>query len=175
MFTAAGFAKTWNYIALFKQGLVCTIALSLLTVLFGFVLALLLAIMRLSDVRPFRSLGLTKDGRLREQGFLTTLSRFNPVSFIATVYVEIFRATPMLVQLFMVYYVAFANVSLPTFKLFGFIRFDRFLPGVVASSPLTADRPKPPVLWVCLRFRTCATSFCLRLSRTSCPPSPMNS
>ena len=70
--------------------------------IFGFVLALLLAIMRLSNVRPFRFLGLTKDGHLREQGVLMVLSRFNPLSFIATVYVEVFRATPMLVQLFMI-------------------------------------------------------------------------
>ena len=62
--------------------------------IFGFVLALLLAIMRLSNVRPFRFLGLTKDGHLRDGGFLMVLSRFNPVSFIATAYVEIFRSTP---------------------------------------------------------------------------------
>ena len=99
MFTAAGFERTWEYIDLFKEGLICTVSLSLLTVIFGFVLALLLAIMRLSNVRPFRFLGLTKDGHLREQGVLMVLSRFNPLSFIATVYVEVFRATPMLVQL----------------------------------------------------------------------------
>ena len=134
MFSAAGFAKTWQYIDLFKQGLVCTVALSALTVFFGFFLALLLAVMRLSDFRPFRGLGLDADGKLREEGFLTTLSRFNPINFIATVYVEVFRATPMLVQLFIIYYVVFANITLPGFKIFGFIRFDRFLPGVVALS-----------------------------------------
>ena len=134
MFTAAGFATAWEYISLFQQGLVCTISLSLLTVVFGFILALILAIARLSDIRPFRSLGLTADGHLREQGFLTLLSRFNPLSFLATVYVEVFRATPMLVQLFIVYYVLLADVPMPSFKLFGFIRFERFFPGVVALS-----------------------------------------
>lgn len=132
MFTAAGFARTWEYIELFKQGLLCTVSLSLLTVVFGFILALILAVMRLSNICPFRALGLTKDGHLREQGFLFMLSRFNPVSLIATVYVEVFRATPMLVQLFIIYYVVFGNVDLPAFKLFGSIRFERFLPGVVA-------------------------------------------
>ena len=134
MFTAAGFEKTWEYIGLFKEGLVCTISLSLLTVIFGFILALVLAIMRLSDFRPFRALGLTQDGRLREPGILTANSRVNPLDFLATAYVEIFRATPMLVQLFIIYYVVFGNVTLPGFKLFGTIRFDRFLPGVVALS-----------------------------------------
>ncbi len=132
MFTAAGFAKTWQYITLFKQGLITTISLSALTVFFGFILALLLATARLSDICPFRFLGLTPDGHLREQGFLTALSRFNPLNFLATVYVEVFRATPMLVQLFIIYYVVFGSVKLPTFNIFGFIPFDRFLPGVVA-------------------------------------------
>ncbi len=134
MFSSAGFAKTWQYIELFKQGLICTISLSVLTVIFGFILALILAIMRLSNFRPFKSLGLDADGHQKEEGFLAVLSRLNPLNLVATVYVEVFRATPMLVQLFIIYYVVFGSVSLPGYKLFGFIRFDRFLPGVVALS-----------------------------------------
>ena len=97
MFTAAGFEKTFAYIDLFKQGLICTVSLSALTVIFGFILALILAVMRLSDVCPLRFLALTKDGHLRDQGFVAAVSRFNPIRFLATVYVEVFRATPMLV------------------------------------------------------------------------------
>ena len=132
MFSISGFEKTFEYLDLFKQGLICTVSLSFFTVLFGFMLALVLAVMRLSDFRPFRSLALTADGHEKEEGFAAALSRFNPISFIATVYVEVFRATPMLVQLFIIYYVVFANVSFPTYKIFGFIRTDRFIPGVVA-------------------------------------------
>ena len=117
MFSAAGFAKTWEYIDLFKQGLVCTISLSFLTVIFGFIIALVLAIMRLSDFRPFRSLGLTKEGRLRSGGPLLAMSRFNPLDFIATAYVEILRSNPVMVQIFVIYYVAFNGVDLPSFKL----------------------------------------------------------
>ncbi len=134
MFTKAGFVKTWQYIELFRQGLICTVSLSLLTVIFGFILALFLAVLRLSNIRPFASLGLDRDGHLRDQGLRSKIAQFNPFSFIATVYVEVFRATPLLVQLFIIYYVVFGNVSLPGYKLFGFIRFDRFLPGVVALS-----------------------------------------
>ncbi len=132
MFTAAGFERTFEYISLFKQGLVCTVALSFFTVVFGFIFALLLSAMRLSDIRPFKALALDKDGRVLEEGALAAIGRFNPVSFIANVYVEIFRATPLLVQLFIVYYVLFADVSFPAYKLFGFIRSDRFIPGVIA-------------------------------------------
>ena len=133
MLSAAGFVKTWKYIELFKQGLICTVSLSALTVFFGFFLALLLAVLRLSNISVFRFLPRETQWYLRSKGGISyALSRFNPVSFLANVYVEVFRATPMLVQLFFIYYVVFADVTLPSFKIFGFIRFDRFLPGVVA-------------------------------------------
>ncbi len=133
MLTAAGFVKTWKYIELFKQGLVCTISLSALTVFFGFFLALALAVLRLSNINVFRFLSRESQWRLREKGgFAYAVSRFNPISFFANIYVEVFRATPLLVQLFFIYYVVFGDITLPAFKLFGFIRFERFLPGVVA-------------------------------------------
>jgi len=132
MLTQAGFAKTWQFIDLFKQGLVCTVALSALTVVFGFILALMLAVLRLSDLRPLKFLSVDKNGKVMDTGFAVFCRRFNPLSILASIYVEVFRATPMLVQLFVIYYVVFADITLPGFKIFGFIRFDRFLPGVVA-------------------------------------------
>lgn len=134
LITAEHFQMVAQYADLFKQGMVITILLSALTVLLGFFLALLLAIMRLSTFRPFRFLCMDKAGHLREQGILFTLSRFNPISFIATVYVEVFRATPMLVQLWLVYYLLFDKsvIDLPKVTMLGFIRMERFIPGVVA-------------------------------------------
>ncbi len=129
-----GFEKAWRYKDMFVDGLVCTVSLSALTVIFGFILALFLAVMRLSNWRPFKFLALDKDGHLRDNRFLVALSKFNPLSFIASCYVEVFRATPMLVQLFIIYYIVFANIPLPGFTFFGNIRFDRFFPGVVALS-----------------------------------------
>lgn len=108
LFSIAGFQKTWKYIELFKEGLICTLSLSALTVIFGFILALILALMRMSKFKPF--------------------------NIFAVSYIELFRATPMLVQLFIVYYVIFGAIKVPPYKLFGFIRFERFLPGVVALS-----------------------------------------
>lgn len=131
MVSASGFAKTWEYIELFRQGLITTVSLSALTVLFGFVLALLLAVMRLSNLSLARVLHIDRESPL-QKGALGAVLRFNPVSFLATAYVEVFRATPMLVQLFIVYYGLLGDVSLPSVKLFGFLRFDRFVPGVVA-------------------------------------------
>ena len=126
------FSKIIPYAQLFRQGMLVTILLSLFTVIIGFCIALVLALMRMSNVCPFRSLGLDKNGHLREGGFLALVSRFNPLSFLATAYVEILRSTPVIVQIFIVYYGVFSLIQLPSFQLFGFIKFDRFFPGVVA-------------------------------------------
>ena len=58
----SNFPKIAPYAQLFRQGLLVTVLLSAFTVAIGFVIALLLALMRLSNVRPFRFLGLDKDG-----------------------------------------------------------------------------------------------------------------
>lgn len=108
MLSVSGFQKAFEYIDLIKQGLICTLSLSALTVLFGFILALFLAICRLSNLKIAK--------------------------YLATIYVEVIRATPLLVQLFIVYNILLAGVSLPKFRMFGFIRFERFLPGVIALS-----------------------------------------
>ena len=132
--SAAGFEKVFQYASMFKEGMLCTVYLSLFTVVLGFLLALVLAVMRMSNFRPFRSLGLDQDGHLRDGGFLLALSKFNPISFIATVYVEVIRATPMLVQLFIVYQVVFNKnvINLPAVTVLGFLKLNRFLPGVIA-------------------------------------------
>ena len=133
MLSIEGFQSAFKYIQLFKEGLVCTVSLSAFTVLFGFILALALALMRMADFRPFRFLDNTQGGEGRT-GFVGALSRFRPLNFIASVYVEVFRATPLMVQLFIVYYILLAGLDLPSFKLFGLIRFERFVPGVIALS-----------------------------------------
>lgn len=107
MLTIKGFEKAFEYWQLFLQGVVCTISLSALTVLLGFILALLIATCRMGRSKILRA--------------------------ISTAYVELFRATPMVVQVFVIFYVVFDGVKvLPGLKLFGFIRFDRFFPAVVA-------------------------------------------
>lgn len=108
MVSIQGFQKTLAYLDLFLEGMGCTVLLSALTVLFGFILALVLTSARMTKIYPLR--------------------------WLATMYVEVMRATPMLVQLFVVYYVLLGDISLPSFKLFGFIRFERLVPGVIALS-----------------------------------------
>ena len=107
------FARLKPYAGMFAEGLAITVLLALFTVLIGFILALLLALMRMSNFRPFRALGLNRDGHLRDGGFLLTLSKFNPLSFIATAYVEVIRSTPMMVQILIIYLGVFSVIQLP--------------------------------------------------------------
>ncbi len=137
------FPKMLPYIQMFKDGLAVTVLLALLTVAIGFVLALALAGLRMSNFRPFLMLSHAapkafgfferdKEGNKLDSGFLYHLGRFNPLSFLATAYVEIWRSTPMVVQIMIIYYGVFSMIKLPAFTMFGSVRFDRFFPGVVA-------------------------------------------
>ena len=138
------FSVVASYAQMFQEGLVVTVLLSLFTVVLGFVLALILVLMRMSSFRPFLWLAhvfpgafgfFERDGSgmKRDSGFVYHLGRFNPLSFLATAYVEILRSTPVLVQIMIIYYGVFSTlIDLPAFKMFGFIRFNRFFPGVVA-------------------------------------------
>ena len=132
LITAEGFAKTFNFIKLIEQGLVVTVLLALLTVVIGFVLGIILALMRMTDIRPLRFLAYDRFGTPRKNRFLVFLSKFNPVSMIATIYVEVIRSTPVLVQIMLIYHGIFGMIDLPSFTFFGFISFERFFPGVVA-------------------------------------------
>ena len=128
----SNFSKIAPYAELFWQGLLVTVLLSLFTVVNGFCLALVLALMRMSNVRPFRFLGIDREGHQRERGVLVAISKFNPLDFLATAYVEILRSTPVIVQIFIIYFGVFGIIQLPNFQVFGFIKFSRFFPGVVA-------------------------------------------
>ncbi|MEG1686584.1 MAG: amino acid ABC transporter permease [Angelakisella sp.] len=124
------FAAMAPWLVYFQQGVIYTILLSLCTVAIGFVLALLLALMRISNLCPFRFLSKSNNS------FFRLLSRFNPISFLAGAYIEVFRCTPMLVQLYLIFFVVFGGNGLtaPEFTLFGFIQGGRFIPGIVALS-----------------------------------------
>ena len=90
----------------FVRGIEYTLLLAVVSVLLAVIPALLLAMMRLSKVKPVR--------------------------WFAGAYIAVFRSTPMLVQLSIIYYGLFYAISLPRLTLFGFVDISRFIPGVVA-------------------------------------------
>ena len=84
-----------KYGVAFVRGIEYTLLLAVVSVLLAVIPALLLALMRLSKVKP--------------------------VKWLSGAYIAVFRSTPMLVQLSIIY-----------FGLFGFVDISRFVPGVVA-------------------------------------------
>ncbi len=95
-----------RYASYFIRGVEYTLILSAAAVLLAIIPALLLALMRLSKVRVLR--------------------------WISGAYIAVFRSTPMLVQLSIVYFGVFYAIKLPSYTLFGFINVQMFIPGVVA-------------------------------------------
>ena len=94
------------YTGYFLQGMAYTLLLAVVSVALAVIPALLLAMMRLSKVKP--------------------------VKWFAGAYIAVFRSTPMLVQLSIIYFGLFYAISLPRISLFGFVDISRFVPGVVA-------------------------------------------
>ena len=96
-----------RYYRFFLEGVSNTLIISVFTVLFGTILCVLMAMAR--------------------------MSKFKPLKWLATAYIEFFRGTPLMVQLMFIFY------GLPmigvTFPKISFIPdFDRFAAGVVAMS-----------------------------------------
>ena len=107
----ANFEKLFQYGTMFQQGMIVTILLAACTVFFGFILAFLLALMLLSDVRPFRHLEKIKTDDIHKKKRYDRIAAFNPVRLLANAYVQFVRCTPMLVQIFLVYYIIFGFVT----------------------------------------------------------------
>ncbi len=95
-----------KYLSFFVQGVEYTLLLSVVSVLLAVLPALLLALMR--------------------------LSRIKPVKWLAGAYIAVFRSTPLMVQLYIIYYGVFSVIHIPPYTVLGFIDLSRFVPGVVA-------------------------------------------
>ncbi len=95
-----------KYGSLFLQGIAYTLLLAVVSVALAVIPALLLAIMRLSKKKA--------------------------VSALAGAYIAVFRSTPLLVQLSIIYFGLFGAIRIDRIVILGFIDISRFIPGVVA-------------------------------------------
>ena len=96
-----------KYSGFFIEGVENTLILSFFTVLFGTILGTLMAMAR--------------------------MSKFVPLKWLATAYIEFFRGTPLMVQLMFIFYgLPMIGVTFPTVSFIP--DFDRFAAGVVAMS-----------------------------------------
>ena len=94
-----------KYASFFVEGILYTLLLSVVAVALAVIPALLLALMRLSKNRIIKS--------------------------ISGAYIAVFRSTPLLVQLMIIYFGVFGFIRIPSVQI-GFIDISRFIPGVVA-------------------------------------------
>ena len=95
-----------KYGVFFVQGVEYTLLLAIVSVSLAVIPAMLLALMRLSR---------NKVGKT-----------------ISGAYIAVFRSTPMLVQLSIIYFGLFGVISIPRVTILGFVDLSRFIPGVVA-------------------------------------------
>ena len=95
-----------KYGVFFVQGVEYTLLLAIVSVSLAVIPAMLLALMR--------------------------LSRNKFVKTISGAYIAVFRSTPMLVQLSIIYFGLFGVISIPRVTILGFVDLSRFIPGVVA-------------------------------------------
>lgn len=95
-----------KYGAFFVQGIEYTLLLAVVSVALAIIPAMLLALMRLSKNRL--------------------------IKWISGAYIAVFRSTPLLVQLSIIYFGLFGVISIPRVTILGFVDLSRFIPGVVA-------------------------------------------
>ena len=97
-----------KYTIYFGQGILYTLLLSVVAVALAVLPALGLALMRLSKNKVLKTL--------------------------SGAYIALFRSTPLLVQLALIYYGLFgvAGIQLPSFYVLGYINLAQFVPGAVA-------------------------------------------
>lgn len=94
-----------KYAPYFFNGIKYTFILAFFTVIIAVVPALVLALARLSKNKLLR--------------------------FVAGAFIEIIRGTPMLVQLYIVFFGLFGVIELPSKVIFGFVSLSLFIPGIV--------------------------------------------
>jgi len=114
------FSTMTKFAVYFERGVIYTVLLSACTVALGFILALALALMRIA-----------KPGRSSLSKVVVKI-----LHLVSGVYIDIIRGTPMLVQLTIVYYIAFGpgGFVAPKFTFLGFINGEQFIPGIIALS-----------------------------------------
>ncbi len=87
-----------NYWQIFVlEGLTYTLILSAITVFFGVIFGSFIALGRMSNIRPLKFI----NKQHKKTGFVAWLANFNPISFLCSVYTEVLRGTPLLLQLYL--------------------------------------------------------------------------
>lgn len=90
------FIKDERYMFL-VNGLIFTLGVTFVAAILGIVLGVLLSLMSISDIKPFR------------HSNNKYLKNFNPISQLAIIYITVIRGTPTAVQLFILVFIVFVG------------------------------------------------------------------
>lgn len=113
-----------KYWPMFVGGIRTTILLAAATIVIGLIVGVILALLRLSKFEPFKF--------FTKLGVPAKMAVFNPISFLATAYIEFMRGTPLLVQILFIFYaLPQLGIRFPAIPGIGF-DFPRFASGITA-------------------------------------------
>lgn len=99
------FSFIFEYYPYFITGTINTVILAFFTVLFGVAIGIIIALMK--------------------------ISKYKILKFLASAYIEFIRGTPLIVQIFIVYYGL--PIKFPEITVMG-LEMERFIPGIIALS-----------------------------------------
>ena len=94
--------KRYKYIL---DGLRFSLAVTAFAAIIGVFIGVVIALFRVTEFKPFKFLRGKKGCR--------KLAEFNPLSFLATMYIDIIRGTPAVVQLMIMHTVIFGGINAP--------------------------------------------------------------
>ncbi|HHW66394.1 ABC transporter permease subunit [Defluviitalea raffinosedens] len=92
------------------EGLRFSLLVTAFAAVIGILIGIIVALFRISEIKPFKFLKGTKFEKWAD---------FNPISFIAMLYIDIIRGTPAVVQLMIMHTVIFGKVSAPKLLVAG--------------------------------------------------------
>lgn len=93
------------------EGLKFSLLVTALATIIGIFIGIVVALLRISSFKPFRF--------LKEDKRFDKWAEFNPLSFLAIIYIDLIRGTPAVVQLMIMHTVIFGNVSAPKLLVAG--------------------------------------------------------
>lgn len=112
----------WTFLVTTTQqlfvGLVQSFWIFALTLLFSMPLGLLVAFGRMSKWAPLHALA-PKDKKVGK--FTAAVANFKPIQFVFRIYIAILRGTPLMLQLFAVYFGPYYLLGIPITKNYRFI------------------------------------------------------
>ncbi|KXL52085.1 inner membrane amino-acid ABC transporter permease protein YecS [Anaerotignum neopropionicum] len=114
-----GIADYLNIIQQLAQGMLATLFIFVLTLVFSMPLGLVVAFGRMSKWAPFGFL--ISQNPLEQKGLRNWLGSFQPIQFLAKVYISILRGTPLMLQLLVVYFGPYYVFGISLSKSYRFV------------------------------------------------------